>query len=86
MRLDLAHRHTPGIQRETFVVKARPMGLLTRQEVFLGTPSHRRGSMFVPCSQLALAGADRGYVLEIGRIVHGGTACELIGDPAVKRA
>jgi branched-chain amino acid transport system ATP-binding protein len=36
--------------------------------------------------QLALAGADRGYVLETGRIVHTGPASELINDPAVKQA
>jgi branched-chain amino acid transport system ATP-binding protein len=36
--------------------------------------------------QLALAGSDRGYVLETGRIVHTGTAKDLIDDPAVKQA
>ena len=36
--------------------------------------------------QLALSGADRDYVLETGRIVHSGTARQLIDDPAVQRA
>ncbi|HTN64645.1 MAG TPA: ABC transporter ATP-binding protein [Burkholderiaceae bacterium] len=36
--------------------------------------------------QLALSGADRGYVMETGRIVHHGLAKELIDDPAVQRA
>ena len=36
--------------------------------------------------QLALSGADRGYVLETGRIVHQGPARALIDDPAVQRA
>ncbi len=36
--------------------------------------------------QLALSGADRGYVLETGRIVHQGAAQALIDDPAVQRA
>jgi branched-chain amino acid transport system ATP-binding protein len=36
--------------------------------------------------QLALSGADRGYVLETGRIVHSGPASVLIDDPAVRQA
>jgi branched-chain amino acid transport system ATP-binding protein len=36
--------------------------------------------------QLALSGADRGYVMETGRIVHGGPARALIDDPEVRRA
>ncbi|WP_231949334.1 ABC transporter ATP-binding protein [Herminiimonas arsenitoxidans] len=36
--------------------------------------------------QLALSGADRGYVMETGRIVHEGLAKVLIDDPAVQRA
>jgi branched-chain amino acid transport system ATP-binding protein len=36
--------------------------------------------------QLALAGSDRGYVLETGRIVHAGLASDLIDDPAVRHA
>ncbi len=36
--------------------------------------------------QLALSGADRGYVMETGRIVHSGLARDLIDDPAVQRA
>jgi ABC-type branched-subunit amino acid transport system ATPase component len=35
---------------------------------------------------LALAVADRGYVVESGRIVHAGAAAELRGDPALERA
>jgi branched-chain amino acid transport system ATP-binding protein len=35
---------------------------------------------------LALSGADRGYVMETGRIVHEGTAKDLIDDPEVRRA
>jgi branched-chain amino acid transport system ATP-binding protein len=35
---------------------------------------------------LALSGADRGYVMETGAIVHGGDAKELIDDPAVRKA
>jgi branched-chain amino acid transport system ATP-binding protein len=35
---------------------------------------------------LALSGADRGYVMETGRIVHEGFAKELIDDPEVRRA
>jgi len=35
---------------------------------------------------LALSGADRGYVMETGRIVHSGPAKELIDDPEVRRA
>ena len=36
--------------------------------------------------QLALSGADRGYVMETGHIVHSGQASVLIDDPAVQRA
>ncbi|MBZ9739837.1 ABC transporter ATP-binding protein [Mesorhizobium sp. CO1-1-4] len=35
---------------------------------------------------LALSGADRGYVMESGQIVHRGTAKDLIDDPEVRRA
>jgi branched-chain amino acid transport system ATP-binding protein len=35
---------------------------------------------------LALSIADRGYVMETGRIVHGGPAKKLIDDPEVRRA
>jgi branched-chain amino acid transport system ATP-binding protein len=35
---------------------------------------------------LALSGADRGYVMETGRIVHHGAAKALIDDPAVRKA
>jgi branched-chain amino acid transport system ATP-binding protein len=35
---------------------------------------------------LALSGADRGYVLETGRVVQSGPARELIDDPEVQRA
>jgi branched-chain amino acid transport system ATP-binding protein len=36
--------------------------------------------------QLALAGSDRAYVLETGRIVHQGPSSQLIDDPAVRQA
>jgi branched-chain amino acid transport system ATP-binding protein len=36
--------------------------------------------------QLALAGSDRGYVLETGRVVHEGPSAALIDDPAVRQA
>ncbi len=36
--------------------------------------------------QLALTAADRGYVLETGKIVHSGEAKTLIDDPAVRQA
>ncbi|TIQ36193.1 MAG: ABC transporter ATP-binding protein [Mesorhizobium sp.] len=35
---------------------------------------------------LALSVADRGYVMETGRIVHEGAASDLIDDPAVRKA
>jgi len=35
---------------------------------------------------LALSGADRGYVMETGSIVHSGNAQALIDDPAVRKA
>ncbi|MBN8985095.1 MAG: ABC transporter ATP-binding protein [Rhizobiales bacterium] len=35
---------------------------------------------------LALSGADRGYVMETGQVVHSGAAKDLIGDPEVRRA
>jgi branched-chain amino acid transport system ATP-binding protein len=34
----------------------------------------------------ALAIADRGYVIETGRIAHGGTGAALLHDPAVREA
>ncbi|MEO8124625.1 MAG: ABC transporter ATP-binding protein [Burkholderiales bacterium] len=36
--------------------------------------------------QIALSTADRGYVIETGRIVHSGAAKDLIDDPAVQQA
>ncbi len=36
--------------------------------------------------QIALSGADRGYVMETGRVVHSGLAKDLIDDPAVQQA
>ena len=33
-----------------------------------------------------LSGADRGYAMETGRIVHEGAAADLIDDPEVRRA
>jgi branched-chain amino acid transport system ATP-binding protein len=35
---------------------------------------------------LALSGADRGYVLETGRVVKEGAARALVDDPDVQRA
>jgi branched-chain amino acid transport system ATP-binding protein len=35
---------------------------------------------------LALANADRGYVIETGAFVHSGPASVLIDDPAVRKA
>jgi len=35
---------------------------------------------------LALAVADRGYILESGRVVHEGLAHEIREDPALERA
>jgi branched-chain amino acid transport system ATP-binding protein len=35
---------------------------------------------------LALSGADRGYVMETGRIVHSGPAAALLNDPKVRQA
>ena len=37
-------------------------------------------------SSLALSVADRGYVIESGRVVHEGTAEEIRGEPALERA
>jgi branched-chain amino acid transport system ATP-binding protein len=37
-------------------------------------------------AELALEVADRGYVMETGRIVHSGTGRALLDDPAVKQA
>ena len=36
--------------------------------------------------QIALSCADRGYVIETGRVVHSGSARDLIDDPAVQQA
>ena len=36
--------------------------------------------------QLALAGSNRGYVLETGRVVRTGPAAQLMADPAVRQA
>ena len=36
--------------------------------------------------QTALSCADRAYVIETGRVVHGGAAKDLIDDPAVRQA
>ena len=36
--------------------------------------------------QIALSGADRGYVMETGRVVLSGSAKALIDDPAVQQA
>ncbi|WHZ10572.1 MAG: ABC transporter, ATP-binding protein 2 (cluster 4, leucine/isoleucine/valine/benzoate) [Burkholderiaceae bacterium] len=36
--------------------------------------------------QVALSGADRGYVIETGRVVLSGSAKDLIDDPAVQQA
>ncbi len=35
---------------------------------------------------LALSNADRGYVIEMGAVVHSGPASVLIDDPLVRRA
>ena len=37
-------------------------------------------------AQMALSVADRGYVLETGKIVTTGTGLELLNDDAVKKA
>jgi len=37
-------------------------------------------------ANLALTVADRGYVLESGRVAHAGPADELKNDPAIERA
>ncbi|TFZ07999.1 ABC transporter ATP-binding protein [Ramlibacter humi] len=36
--------------------------------------------------QIALSGADRGYVIETGRVVLSGSAKDLVDDPAVQQA
>ncbi|MCI2058933.1 MAG: ABC transporter ATP-binding protein [Oscillibacter sp.] len=50
---------------------------------------HKAGSTILLVeqnAQMALSIADRGYVLETGKIVHSGSGSELLASPEIKRA
>ena len=46
----------------------------------------RDGVTVLLVEQVALSGANRGYVMETGRVVHSWLAKDLINDPAVQQA
>ena len=50
---------------------------------------HKAGSTILLVeqnAQMALSVADRGYVLETGRVVQSGSGQELLASPAIKKA
>jgi branched-chain amino acid transport system ATP-binding protein len=60
--------------------------LLVEQVVAIVSRLHKDGLAVLLVEQnarLALSIADRGYVLETGRIVHQGRGCDLLHDPVV---